>query len=693
MAVAKIFVGLLVSLSAADAAMEQDANVATANANPIRKVVNMLQAMQKKVAAEGQKEADLYDKFVCYCRNGAGDLNKAISEGETKVPLLASDITEAESKRTQLAEELKTHQADRDAAKSALATATAVREKAATAFANEKAQYASNIDALGQAVKAISKGMSGAFLQTNAAQVLKNLVINQATMEDTDRQDVMAFLSGGQQDQYAPQSGQIVGILKGIQDEMVKSLEDATSSEKADIASHDELTVSKTKELEANSRAIESKSVRVGQLAVEIAQMQNDHEDTTEGLAKDKKFLADLDGNCATKAKEWDERSKTRSEEILALADTIKLLNDDEALELFKKTLPGASSSFVQMSASQASTRKRALSMIRAAKQNSDHRPQFDFIALAIQGKDVGLEKVVKMVDGMVDTLKKEQEDEDSKKQYCTKQLDSAADKRSGIAKTISDHEISITEATDSIATLTEEIKGLEDRIKKLDQSVTEATEQRKENHEEYTELMSSNAAAKELLKFATNRLNKFYNPKLVAPAFVQISAHTQEQDAPPSPPATFDAYAGQKEESGGVIKMIDLLSKSLEKEMQEAKHEENSSQEDYEQMLRDSADKRAEDSKTLTDKNIAKATMESDAQTSKEEKSKATTELMATDKYISSLHGDCDFLLQHFDVRKEARTGEIDALINAKAVLRGADLSLLQQPNSHNLRKPSSAM
>jgi len=39
-------------------------------ANPIRKVVGMLQAMQTKITAEGAKEQELFDKFMCYCKNG-----------------------------------------------------------------------------------------------------------------------------------------------------------------------------------------------------------------------------------------------------------------------------------------------------------------------------------------------------------------------------------------------------------------------------------------------------------------------------------------------------------------------------------------------------------------------------------------------------------------------------------------------
>merc|ERR1712159_799388 len=120
--------------------------------------------------------------------------------------------------------------------------------------------------------------------------------------------------------------------------------------------------------------------------------MKNDLGDTAEALVEDKKFLADLEKTCATKTAEWEDIVKTRNEELLALADTIKVLNDDDALELFKKTLPGASASFVQVEASSVDARSRALSVIQGAK---GHR--LDFIALAIQGKKIGFGKVIGM--------------------------------------------------------------------------------------------------------------------------------------------------------------------------------------------------------------------------------------------------------------------------------------------------------
>merc|ERR1712050_697042 len=122
--------------------------------------------------------------------------------------------------------------------------------------------------------------------------------------------------------------------------------------------------------------------------------MKQDLSDSEESLLEDKKFLAELEKGCATKEKEWAAICKTRSEELLALADTIKILNDDDSLELFKSTLPGASSSFMQLKTSSASTRARALAALRTVKPSI----HLDFIALAIQGKKIGFGKVIAMI-------------------------------------------------------------------------------------------------------------------------------------------------------------------------------------------------------------------------------------------------------------------------------------------------------
>merc|ERR1719389_304314 len=160
-----------------------------------------------------------------------------------------------------------------------------------------------------------------------------------------------------------------------------------------------------------------------------------------------------------------------------------------------------------------------------------------------------------------------------------------------------------------------------------------------------------------------------------------EVNAH---KAAPPPPPETAEAYTKSSQESNGVIAMMDVLIKDLTKEMTESETAEKEAQADYEQAMQDAARKRSEDSQSLADKQKAKAEEEADLDSNTEEKTATTKTLMATEKHIGSLHGECDWLLKYYEVRKEARAGEVESLTNAKAVLSGADYSLLATGTNH---------
>merc|ERR1719410_2802307 len=173
--------------------------------------------------------------------------------------------------------------------------------------------------------------------------------------------------------------------------------------------------------------------------------------------------------------------------------------------------------SFVQVQAGVATRRKLALATIREAQRQatSSDKPGLELLALAFagaHGKD-GFGKIISMIDSMVST--QEQKDDDNKKEYCALQLDSSDDKKKALERTIAGEENAIASANEAIATLAGEIVALEAGISALDTSVAAATAQRKAENAEYKDLIASNTAAKQLLQFAINRLNQFYNPKL----------------------------------------------------------------------------------------------------------------------------------------------------------------------------------
>jgi len=306
----------------------------------------------------------------------------------------------------------------------------------------------------------------------------------------------------------------------------------------------------------------------------------------------------------------------------------------------------------------------------------------------ALRSKKVDFSKVQKMIDDMVTLLGKEQKTDAEQKVYCEDELDKNDDTKKDLTGETKSLETSIAEMKDSIAVLGEEIAALSAKIADLDKSVAEASEQRKKEHSEFEQVLADNVTAMKLIEMAKNRLNKFYNPKLyVAPpktteeaSFVQIRAHTQKGfAAPPPPPETFGAYTKKSEDSNGVISMIDLLVKDLDKELQESEVMEKEAQKDYETMMEESSAKRAADSKSLTQKEGSKASTEGELEAEQDKKKATVMDLMATEKYIGTLHGECDWILSNYDARKAARTSESEALVQAKAVLNGADFSLLQ--------------
>merc|ERR1719487_348294 len=208
---------------------------------------------------------------------------------------------------------------------------------------------------------------------------------------------------------------------------MDASLATATSDEQAAIKDFNALVAAKTKEINALTKQIESKTSRVGELGVELVTLKEDLDDTTKSLIEDEAFLKDLAKNCKTKEDEWAARQKIRADELVAIADTIKILNDDDALELFKKTLP--SSSFIQEQVTTAQMRSQALALLMVARKRNTHsasRVPLELITMALSGnsKMPDFTKVLKMLDELTAALHKEQEDDDTKKEYCEKELD-----------------------------------------------------------------------------------------------------------------------------------------------------------------------------------------------------------------------------------------------------------------------------
>merc|ERR1719217_514737 len=147
------------------------ATVLSAGANPIRKIVTLMQNMQKEIEAEGAKEKELFDKFMCYCSGGTAKLKSE------------------EAEKSQIGQDLITHKSDREGAKGDIEEATVLRTKEEAAYSAEKADSETNIAAMAKAIPALEKGMGGAaLLQMPNGNQLKKVIENYPRMDASDRQ-------------------------------------------------------------------------------------------------------------------------------------------------------------------------------------------------------------------------------------------------------------------------------------------------------------------------------------------------------------------------------------------------------------------------------------------------------------------------------------------------------------------------
>merc|ERR1719399_1040145 len=220
---------------------------AETQANPIRKVVTLMQNMQKEIEAEGAKEKEMFDKFMCYCGGGADGLKKAIADSSAAIEEFTAKLKSEEAEKAQIAQDLIDHKKDRESAKADIEEATMLRGKENAAFSAEKADSETNIAAMGSAIPALEKGMGGAaLLQLPVGTALRKLIDSYPKMDPMDRRNAQAFLEESSESTGA--SDQIVGILKAMKDDMEAELKEAVATEEKAVAGFADLKASKEKE-------------------------------------------------------------------------------------------------------------------------------------------------------------------------------------------------------------------------------------------------------------------------------------------------------------------------------------------------------------------------------------------------------------------------------------------------------------
>merc|ERR1719238_1451152 len=192
-----------------------------------------------------------------------------------------------------------------------------IREKEHSEYAAATGDLGTNLEAMTAAIAALEKGMGESFLQSAGKKtVLIQAVQKTEAVDDYQKDELLSFLQGTNPfGAYSGRSGEIVGMLKAMKDEMAGDLKSTVAAEEAAVKGFEELSAAKKAEIAAAGEAIESKTVRSGELAVAVTTTADDIEDTTAEMKETQAFLANLGAQCAEKKKEWAERQSMRGEE------------------------------------------------------------------------------------------------------------------------------------------------------------------------------------------------------------------------------------------------------------------------------------------------------------------------------------------------------------------------------------------
>merc|ERR1740130_2349863 len=565
---------------------------------PVMKAVRLLQDTKAELDKEMEDDKAVFALMTCWCNSNSGEKEAAIAAGKAKIAELEASMGAGAAKIAELKEKRKETLDEVNADHKALSDATGMRMKENKEFQASETDYLEAIDASKNAIIVLGKHNSLAQLRTVAHRLLdarvSQMVDNTRHVNKANTAALRSFLHNAESassflaipgmQSYAPQSGQIFGILNQMKEDFEVNLSEAQKSEAKAKSEFDALKAAKDDEIATGKKLIISIDASIADFQEKFAQASKELEDTQDQLGMDTEFLGNLEAKCANTDADFDKRVKDRMTEIEAVADTIKILNSDESFESFDKMEAPV---FFQLSesSSQKERRSRVVSVLQQAARVSG-KPQLALLAASAQ-LDAFTEVKV-LIDKMVTELAKQQKDEVAKRDYCIEELNSN-ERSTKLAYEKKDQlQAKIADLTKTIQQLSTDIAANKAATAEMMNQMKRASETREGENADFQTTVNDHRVMSMILTKALDRLKQVY-------AMIQNHApgapHTQTSGTHTDPgngPAKFkkmDKNAG----GGRVVAMLEEVLADTRKTEDQAVASEADAQSAYENFMKDS--------------------------------------------------------------------------------------------------------
>jgi DNA repair exonuclease SbcCD ATPase subunit len=663
-------------------------NALTSDVTPIEKVLQMLSDLESKVITEGKDAQKVYDEFAEFCEIRSKNVGFEIKQGTAEVNELKAAIAQGAATAQSLNAKIEELAAAIATSSGDLKAATEIRAKERAAFEAQQTELTDVIGTLQRAIVILEKEMSktgaSSMMQlksaTSIAEAL-SVMVQASSLSTADASKLTALVQSSEQDGdeelaapagsvYKSSSGGVVATLQELFDKAEAQLEEARKSETKSLQAYSMLAQSLKDEIKYANEDMDRAKKDLGASNEAKATAEGDLSVTSSDLSEDSSTLATLHQDCMKGAEDFEAETKSRGEELKALATAKKVIQES--------TSTGAadlSYSFLQVSRSALSSSAdlanfEAVRFVRdlAQKQNSPALAQLaQRMAQAMRASGQSgdpFAKVKSLINNMIERLSKEGDADATENSFCEKELSETAAKKSDREATIEKLSASIDSMTAKSSKLKEQGASLQKQLAALAGSQAEADKLRAEEKAAYDVNSAEMEKGIKGVQLALKVLNEYY-----------------AKDSSASVSSTQLRSSGN-----GIISLLEVVESDFSKGYAEMKAAEESAVSEYQRLSKANDIEKATKMqdlkyKTKEAKSLDKATSETNA-----DKSTVLQELDAVNEYNTGIKARCVAKAETYAERSRRRQEEIAGLKEALSILEG-EAVLLQQASRHMLR------
>lgn len=653
------------------------AKVSVTAENGIGRVINMLTNMKAKSEKEKQDEAVKFKGFETWCTSTKSELaanieklGEEISEGKNIIKAQTGKAKTMQDKSEKNGAEITKLTKEKEAK-------LASRAEDKKVFMTVKADYETSITAIENAVKAlksqpktVSQGGAGALVQ-----------IQESSMSKAQKELISMLVTGAPSAHaYENHSGGVISMLEDLKAKFIEELNAEQVSETKKEGATNQIVMSLMGQIEN----LEEEKKRFDGAAAKHTTAASDAQAELEGdsatLAADTKSQDQVTSNCALKLDEFAQRSALRDGELEALSQAIEVMEG-----IANKRTGAGAESFIQVSSETKQIVNNADKLNKVMKYLTNegqkmNSKKLQLLALKMTEGGGAFDKVLKMIQGLIDRLKAETLEETGKLGQCNVWMSENKSDIETSEEAIAALKATIDEQTGVVGQTSQKIKDLSMEEKDAAKALADATKVRAEESATNKASIADAKEGEEAVDQALQILSDFYNKAATATALIQESDSSSQApiDASDTPGTWDSSYKGNQSGGSDVINIMEVIQADFLRLRSETESAEAAAVAAYDEFVKES-----EMSKAARDSSLTHA-KEGNSH-AKAAKAAAEKDLDAQNKILSGLIEQKRVIEQDkgclvsssktpdelFKERMDARANEIESLKNALEMLK----------------------